>query len=83
MYAEDHVARFNDLASQMDELAAQSEAEKRSSEARSAVVEEDFKDGLARVGATLEQVEALLSSGADGTAQGEILEFTSDREEPD
>ena len=60
----------------MDELAVQSEAERRSSEERAAVVEAEFEDGLARVRATLVHVEALVSSGADGTAQGELPQFT-------
>jgi len=49
----------------MDELAAQSEAERKALEERAAVVGEEFAEGLARIGVALEQVEALLSSGAE------------------
>jgi autophagy-related protein 11 len=68
---EDHVTRFNDLARQMDELAGQSEAERKAAEERAATVDEEFSEGLARIAVALEQVEALLQSGAEGAAQGE------------
>ena len=72
-WTEEHVARFNDLASQMDELAAQSDAKRRAAEERAAVVGEEFAEGLARIGVALEQVEALLLTGAEGAAQGDSV----------
>ena len=64
--------RYNDLASQMDDLAVQSESERRASEERAVTVQEDFAEGLRRIIMALEQVEALLTSGAEGAAQGEV-----------
>jgi len=68
--AEEHVARFNDLADQVDKLAAESEEGRQQAELRSTVVREEFAEGLQRIGTALEQVEALLSSGGESAAQG-------------
>ena len=62
--AEDHVTRFNHLASELDDLAALSEAEKQRSEERSRVVAEDFAEGLARIDDAFDRVGDLLTKGA-------------------
>jgi autophagy-related protein 11 len=63
--AENHLSRFNQLANQMDELGLQSEAEARAAEEKAAAVRAEFAEGLIRVEAALEQVEALLIGGGD------------------
>ena len=51
------MARFTSLSGQIEELVAQSEAEQRASEERSATVNEEFAQGLARIDMALDQVQ--------------------------
>ncbi|ORY25347.1 putative myosin heavy chain [Naematelia encephala] len=66
---EDLVNRYNDLAQQMDELAASSDAERAVSEEKAAEVAAEFQEGLQRIEAALDQIAILVNSNADGAAQ--------------
>lgn len=62
--------RYNALAQSMDELALQSDAERRGAEERSAQVKIEFEESLQRIEVAMSQLEALFNSGASGFSQG-------------
>ena len=68
---DDHVNRYNSLVSRLEDLVAQSEADRQSATGRSDAVSREFEGGLARVWDAVEQVRALVESGVDGIEQGQ------------
>lgn len=62
---EDHVSRFAQLSQAMDELALQSDAERRAAEDRAGVVQADFEEGLRRIEDALEHLKSLFSADSN------------------
>ncbi|KIR54453.1 hypothetical protein I315_02937 [Cryptococcus gattii Ru294] len=60
----ENVDRFNSLAASLDDLVSQSEAEMAAFNDRSAEIENEFADGLARLEVALGQLSQLSGSGA-------------------
>jgi hypothetical protein len=60
------VERFNDTASQLEDLIVQSEAEKAACEERLSRVGEEFEQALMRIEQALERVEELLATRTEG-----------------
>lgn len=69
--AVENVDRFNSLAARLDDLVSQSEAEMAAFNDRSAEIENEFADGLARLEVALGQLSQLWGSGAPDVYQGD------------
>ena len=72
---EDHLARYDDLVQQVEELEAHSEAERRAFDQRSASVADDFISGIEKIDLAVNQVEALLSGTATEGAAQDLMEL--------
>jgi autophagy-related protein 11 len=71
---EDQVERFNDAATQIEELLLQSEQERVSCDERSLFVGSEFAEALVRIEMALKQVDALLAARTEGVFQ-DLLEL--------
>lgn len=69
--AVENVDRFNSLAASLDDLVSQSEAEMAAFNDRSAEIENEFAEGLARLEVALGQLSQLSGSGAADVHQGD------------
>jgi hypothetical protein len=75
-----HIKQFDKLASQVGDLALQSEAERRASEERAQQVADELEEGMQRFQMAISQLEMLFENDTPSLSQGKLCCLLRSRE---